>query len=72
MNPDKDVIEKIHAMPTDGAPSKLVMHEFTLSLSPLKGVTWSHRKRCSQATIRLWGHGPYVVFPDDSSRMPYD
>ena len=42
MNPDKEVIEKIHAMPVDGAASKLVMHEFTLSMSPLKdlnGVT---------------------------------
>ena len=42
MNPGESVRKGIHCMPIDGAPSKFVMHEFTLSLSPLKeklGIT---------------------------------
>ena len=35
MNPDSEVADKILCMPKEGAESDLVMHEFTLSLSPV-------------------------------------
>ena len=36
MNPDSSTLERIPAMPVDGAPAEVVKHEFTLSMQPLK------------------------------------
>ena len=63
MNPDKDVIEKIHAMPTDGAPSKLVMHEFTLSLSPLKELHGVTGKDVAKRLLDYGVMAPTLYFP---------
>ena len=63
MNPGKDVIEKIHAMPTDGAPSKLVMHEFTLSLSPLKELHGVTGKDVAKRLLDYGVMAPTLYFP---------
>ena len=38
MNPEPDVAAKINCMPSEGSEASLVMHEFTLSMSPVKEV----------------------------------
>ena len=63
MNPDKDVIEKIHAMPNDGPPSKLVMHEFTLSLSPLKELHGVTGKDVAKRLLDYGVMAPTLYFP---------
>ena len=68
MNPEPDVAAKINCMPSEGSEASLVMHEFTLSMSPVKevnGVT----ERTLQSVFLIMGTCPHSLFPPDSSRM---
>ena len=63
MNPNKEVAEKIHAMPVEGAPTKLVMHEFTLSLSPLKELNGVTGKDVAKRLLDYGVMAPTLYFP---------
>ncbi len=63
MNPGESVRKGIHCMPIDGAPSKFVMHEFTLSLSPLKEKLGITGKDVAKRLLDYGYMSPTLYFP---------
>lgn len=63
MNPDSDVAEKIHCMPSEGAEADLVMHEFTLSMSPVKEVNGVTGKDIAKRLLDYGYMSPTLYFP---------
>jgi len=63
MNPDPEIAEKIHVMPLNGAPADLVMHEFTLSLSPLKELHGVTGKDVAKRLLDYGVMAPTLYFP---------
>ena len=63
LNPPKNILEKVHAMPIDGAPAKVVKHEFTLSLSPLKDATGVTGKDVAKRLLDYGYMSPTLYFP---------
>ena len=63
MNPDEEVVEAIHAMPAEGAPADLVMHEFTLSLSPLKEANGVTGRDVAKRLLDYGYMSPTLYFP---------
>ena len=63
MNPDKDVLSKIHAMPTDGAPTDFVMHEFTLSMIDMKDKVGVTGKDIAKRLLDYGVMAPTLYFP---------
>ena len=63
MNPGESVRQGIHCMPIDGAPSKFVMHEFTLSLSPLKEKLGITGKDVAKRLLDYGYMSPTLYFP---------
>ena len=63
MNPEKDVLSKIHAMPTDGAPTDFVMHEFTLSMIDMKDKVGVTGKDIAKRLLDYGVMAPTLYFP---------
>jgi len=63
MNPDPQIAEKIHIMPVNGAPADLVMHEFTLSLTPLKELNGVTGKDVAKRLLDYGVMAPTLYFP---------
>jgi len=63
MNPKKEIAREIHAMPAEGAPADLVMHEFTLSLSPLKELHGVTGKDVAKRLLDYGYMSPTLYFP---------
>ena len=63
MNPGESARKGIHCMPIDGAPSKFVMHEFTLSLSPLKEKLGITGKDVAKRLLDYGYMSPTLYFP---------
>ena len=55
--------EGVHAMPLDGAPAKVVKHEFTLSMSPLKEVVGVTAKDIAKRLLDYGYMSPTLYFP---------
>jgi glycine dehydrogenase subunit 2 len=63
MNPGPKTSKAIHAMPVEGAPADLVMHEFTLSLSPLKELNGVTGKDVAKRLLDYGYMSPTLYFP---------
>ena len=63
MNPDPEASEKILCMPKEGAESDLVMHEFTLSLSPIKDLNGVTGKDVAKRLLDYGYMSPTLYFP---------
>ena len=63
MNPDPKTAKAIHAMPAEGAPADLVMHEFTLSLSPLKELNGVTGRDVAKRLLDYGYMAPTLYFP---------
>ena len=63
MNPDKETAEGIHCMPAEGADTDLVMHEFTLSMAPLKELNGVTGKDVAKRLLDYGYMSPTVYFP---------
>ena len=63
MNPSEDTKSKINAMPTEGANSELVMHEFTLSMTPLKERNGITGKDIAKRLLDYGYMSPTLYFP---------
>jgi glycine dehydrogenase subunit 2 len=63
MNPDPKTAKAIHAMPVEGAPADLVMHEFTLSLSPLKELNGVTGRDVAKRLLDYGYMSPTLYFP---------
>ena len=63
MNPSEDVAKSIHAMPVDGAPTDVVKHEFTLSMTPVKDVTGVTGKDIAKRLLDYGYMSPTLYFP---------
>ena len=63
MNPDSEVADKILCMPKEGAESDLVMHEFTLSLSPVKDLNGVTGKDVAKRLLDYGYMSPTLYFP---------
>ena len=63
MNPDSEVADKILCMPKEGAESELVMHEFTLSLSPVKDLNGVTGKDVAKRLLDYGYMSPTLYFP---------
>ncbi len=55
--------ESVHAMPLDGAPTKVVKHEFTLSMSPLKDAVGVTGKDVAKRLLDYGYMSPTLYFP---------
>jgi len=55
--------EGVHAMPLDGAPAKVVKHEFTLSMSPLKEAVGVTGKDVAKRLLDYGYMSPTLYFP---------
>ena len=63
MNPDADAAAAMHAMPLDGAPADVVMHEFTLSMSPLKDAVGVTGRDIAKRLLDYGVMAPTLYFP---------
>ena len=63
MNPDQEVLSKIHAMPSDGAPTDFVMHEFTLSMIDMKDKVGVTGKDLAKRLLDYGVMAPTLYFP---------
>jgi len=63
MNPSSEQAANIHAMPVDGAPAKVVKHEFTLSMSPIKEATGVTGKDIAKRLLDYGYMAPTLYFP---------
>jgi glycine dehydrogenase subunit 2 len=63
MNPDSDVAARIHCMPNEGAQADLVMHEFTLSMSPVKEMNGVTGKDVAKRLLDYGYMSPTLYFP---------
>ena len=63
MNPDSSTLERIPAMPVDGAPAEVVKHEFTLSMQPLKETTGVTGKDIAKRLLDYGYKSPTLYFP---------
>ena len=63
MNPDSSTLERIPAMPVDGAPAEVVKHEFTLSMQPLKETTGVTGKDIAKRLLDYGYMSPTLYFP---------
>ncbi|MBS72394.1 MAG: glycine dehydrogenase (aminomethyl-transferring) [Thermoplasmata archaeon] len=63
LNPSNDLAAKIPAMPIDGAPTKVVKHEFTLSMSPVKDKTGVTGKDVAKRLLDYGYMAPTLYFP---------
>jgi glycine dehydrogenase subunit 2 len=63
MNPDKETQEGVHAMPVNGVPADVVMHEFTLSLSPLVEAVGVTGKDVAKRLLDYGVMSPTLYFP---------
>ena len=63
MNPDSEVSKGIHCMPAEGAKTDLVMHEFTLSLTPLKDLNGITGKDIAKRLLDYGYMSPTLYFP---------
>jgi glycine dehydrogenase subunit 2 len=63
MNPAADVAAKIHCMPSEGAQADLVMHEFTLSISPIKEMNGVTGKDVAKRLLDYGYMSPTLYFP---------
>jgi glycine dehydrogenase subunit 2 len=63
MNPSQEVRDQIHAMPVDGAPTDIVKHEFTLSMTPVKDVTGVSGKDIAKRLLDYGYMAPTLYFP---------
>lgn len=54
---------EVHAMPLDGAPAKVVKHEFTLSMSPLKDAVGVSGKDVAKRLLDYGYMSPTLYFP---------
>lgn len=63
MNPSSEQRAKIPAMPTNGAPAKVVKHEFTLSMSAVKEKTGVTGKDIAKRLLDYGYMAPTLYFP---------
>ena len=63
MNPDPEVAKRIHCMPSEGAKTDLVMHEFTLSMSPVKNLNGVTGKDVAKRLLDYGYMSPTLYFP---------
>ena len=63
LNPSAEKASKIPAMPIDGAPAKVVKHEFTLSMSPVKDATGVSGKDVAKRLLDYGYMSPTLYFP---------
>ena len=63
MNPSEEIKSKINAMPVEGANSELVMHEFTLSMTPLKEENGITGKDIAKRLLDYGYMSPTLYFP---------
>ena len=63
MNPSDEIKSKINAMPVEGANSELVMHEFTLSMAPLKEENGLTGKDIAKRLLDYGYMSPTLYFP---------
>ena len=63
MNPEPDVAAKINCMPSEGSEASLVMHEFTLSMSPVKEVNGVTGKDVAKRLLDYGYMSPTLYFP---------
>ena len=63
MNPSQEVRDQIHAMPIDGAPTDIVKHEFTLSITPVKDATGVSGKDIAKRLLDYGYMAPTLYFP---------
>ena len=63
MNPDPDVAAEINCMPSEGSEASLVMHEFTLSMSPVKELNGVTGKDVAKRLLDYGYMSPTLYFP---------
>ncbi len=63
MNPEPEIAAKIKCMPNEGAEASLVMHEFTLSMSPVKEVNGVTGKDVAKRLLDYGYMSPTLYFP---------
>ena len=63
MNPDPETAQKILSMPVEGAEADRVMHEFTLSLSPVKELNGVTGKDVAKRLLDYGYMSPTLYFP---------
>ncbi|MCH1592020.1 MAG: aminomethyl-transferring glycine dehydrogenase subunit GcvPB, partial [Candidatus Thalassarchaeaceae archaeon] len=63
MNPLPEVAARIHCMPVEGAEADLVMHEFTLSMSPVKEMNGVTGKDVAKRLLDYGYMSPTLYFP---------
>jgi glycine dehydrogenase subunit 2 len=63
MNPDPETVERMHAMPLDGAPAEVVKHEFTLSMSALKDAVGVTGRDVAKRLLDYGVMAPTLYFP---------
>ena len=63
MNPSAEQAAKIPAMPVDGAPTDIIKHEFTLSMTPVKEVTGVSGKDVAKRLLDYGYMAPTLYFP---------
>ena len=63
MNPEPEILEKIHAMPVEGCPAEVVKHEFTLSMAPLVDAIGINGKDVAKRLLDYGYMSPTLYFP---------
>ena len=63
MNPSEEIKSKINAMPVEWANSELVIHEFTLSMTPLKEENGITGKDIAKRLLDYGYMSPTLYFP---------
>ena len=63
MNPDAETSGRIHCMPSEGADADFVMHEFTLSMAPLKELNGVSGKDVAKRLLDYGYMSPTLYFP---------
>lgn len=63
MNPDPETSSNINCMPSEGAEADLVMHEFTLSMSPVKDLNGVTGKDLAKRLLDYGYMSPTLYFP---------
>ena len=63
MNPEPEILEKIHAMPVEGCPAEVVKHEFTLSMAPLVDAVGINGKDVAKRLLDYGYMSPTLYFP---------
>jgi glycine dehydrogenase subunit 2 len=63
MNPDKNTSDAIHCMPSEGAETDVVMHEFTLSMAPVKEMNGVTGRDVAKRLLDYGYMSPTLYFP---------